>query len=352
MTIQQGQLTSSEIKKRNLLKKEKPCVYEKVIKYYEKFKKGESIAIVQFQYDYACNFHCRHCSISSFQRKRNGRFFTLSDVRELSRQMDEMGLAHIDITGGEPLVFPDLNELVEAIDPSKFYIQCDTNGWLMTDERAKQLKSIGVDKIQLSIDSFLPEEHDDFRQRSGSHERAVRAIDSIQKAGLSLHIATVITHQRAKSEEFVQFLEFAKNKGVAVSYIWPKPVGQWEGKFDILVTSDDIAYVENLTKEYNIFNHLTPGYGIDAGCIAVKRMISITKYGDVMPCPWMYFSLGNFFKEPLKDIVERGMGYFRKRSDICLVSNDREFINKYIVKTYGKDQLVPIDQIFANENHL
>ena len=352
MSTQQGQLTSSEIEKRNLLKKEKSYVYEKVIKYYEKFKRGESIAIVQFQYDYICNFHCRHCSISSFQHKKNARFFTLSDVRELSRQMDEMGLAHIDITGGEPLMFPDLDELIEAIDPSKFYIQCDANGWFMTDEKAKHLKSIGVDKIQLSIDSLSPEEHDDFRRKPGSHERALRAIDSIQKAGLNMHIATVVTHQRARSKEFIQFLEFAKSKSVGVSVIWAKPVGEWAGKFDLLITSDDIAYVANLRKKYNVFDHLTPEYGIDAGCIAVKRMISITKYGDVMPCPWMYFSLGNFFKEPLKDIVERGMGYFKKRSDTCLVSNDREFINKYVVRTYGKDLPVPIDQIFLNGGHL
>jgi len=352
MTFQQGQLTASEIRKRNLLKKEKPCVYEKVIKYYEKFEKGESIAIVQLQYDYACNFHCQHCSISSFQRKNNDRFFTIPDIWELSRQMDEMGLAHVDITGGEPLVFPDLDELVEALDPSKFYLQCDTNGWLMTDEKAKHLKSIGIDKIQLSLDSFLPTEHDAFRQKAGSYERALRAIDSIQKAGLSMHIATVITHQRAQSEELVRFLEFAKSKGTPVSYIWPKPVGQWEGCLDILATPDDVAYIEELSNKYNMFNHLTPGYGIDAGCIAVKRMISITKYGDIMPCPWMYFSLGNFFKEPLKDILDRGMEYFKRRSDICLVSNDRKFIDKYIVKTYGKKLPVPIEQIFSNEDRL
>ena len=51
MSTQSGQLKSSEIAKRNLLKKEKPAVYEKIMKYDEKVKKGESIAILQFQYD-------------------------------------------------------------------------------------------------------------------------------------------------------------------------------------------------------------------------------------------------------------------------------------------------------------
>ncbi len=347
MLSTQLKLTEAEIEKRNRLKISKPAVYEKVIKYEEKYKRGESIAIIQFQYDYACNFRCRHCSISSFQHKKNARSFTISDVRELSRQADEIGLGHLDLTGGEPLVFPDLDKVIEAISPEKFYLQCDTNGWLMTDEKARHLKSLGVDKIQLSIDNLLSRDHDDFRRMPGSYERALRAIDSIKNAGLNMQIATVVTHQRARSDEFIGFLEFAKSKDAAVSVVWPKPVGEWEGKFDSLITTEDIEYVAGLRKKYNVYDHLTPAYGLNIGCLAVKRMISITKYGDVMPCPWMYFSLGNFFNEPLKDIVARGMRYFGRHEDKCLVSDDREFINKYVAKTYGKNLPVPIGQIFT-----
>jgi MoaA/NifB/PqqE/SkfB family radical SAM enzyme len=328
------------------------------MKYDEKFKKGESIAIIQFQYDYTCNFRCQHCSISRFQvskkdkAKDKRRFFTISDVKELSRQADEMGLAHIDITGGEPLVFPDLDDLIKAIDPQKFYIQSDTNGWLMNDKKAKHLKSIGLDKIQLSLDSLSANEHDEFRRAKGSHERALRAIDASLTAGLNIIIYTTVTHQRVRSEEFIQFLEFAKSKGVAVVAGYAKPVGEWEGNFDVLVNKDDMDYVRDLEKKYSLFTHLTPSYGLDIGCIAVKRMIAITKYGDVMPCPWMYFSIGNFFQEPLKDIIQRGLKikYFRKRVDTCLASEDREFINKYVSKTYGKPLPVPYSEIFTSKD--
>ena len=351
MSHTQSKLTPVESEKRNRLKINKPLVYDKVVKYNEKYKNGESIAIIQFQYDYACNFRCQHCSISDFRHnKKEARSFTISDARELARQADELGLGHIDITGGEPLVFPDLDQLIEAIDPSKFYIQVDTNGWLMTDEKAKHLKSIGVDKIQLSLDNFDANEHDNFRRKQGAHERALKSIDSIQKAGLSMQIATVVTHQRARSEEFIQFLEFAKHRGVAVSVVWPKPVGEWAGNFDVLVTPEDIAYVAGLRERYDVYDHLTPAYGLDIGCIAVKRMISITKFGDVMPCIWMYFSLGNFFKEPLKDILQRGMKYFGKHETKCLISEDKDFINKYVTKTYGRDDIpVPIEEIMTPE---
>ena len=172
MSKQDTVLKKEEINKRELLRLEKPYVYEKIMKYDEKVKKGESIAILQFQYDYTCNFKCEHCSVKRFQGKKEGRYFTIPDVRELSRQADEMGLAHIVITGGEPLVFPDFDDLVKAIDPQKFYITSDTNGWLLDDKRAKHLKNIGLDKIQLSLDSLSAAGHDEFRHKTGSHEKA------------------------------------------------------------------------------------------------------------------------------------------------------------------------------------
>ncbi len=86
----------------------------------------------------------------------------------------------------------------------------------------------------------------------------------------------------------------------------------------------------------------------------MKRMVSITKYGDVMPCPYIHVSLGNFFEEPLKDILERGskIKYFGQHCDTCLIAEDREFLSKYVAKTYDKPLPVPYDQIFTREDFL
>ncbi len=345
-------LKPEENSKRNWLKDHKPRVYEKVSQFQEKVSRGESIAIIQFQYDYHCNFRCEHCSVKRFQGQKDGRYFTLPDVRELSRQADAMGLANFVITGGEPLVFPDLEQLIEAIDPNKFYLVIDTNGWLLDAAKANQLKSLGVDKIQLSLDSLAPEEHDSFRHTPGSHERAMRAIDASLDAGLNIILSTVVTHQRIRSQEFLQYLEFARKKGVGTFVTYAKPVGSWEGNFAALVNKEDMAYMRELEKQYAVFTHLTPSYGMDLGCIAVKRMISITKYGDVMPCPYIHVSLGNFFQEPLHDIVKRGMNikYFGKRVPTCLVAESLPFIKKYIVPTYDKPLPVPHQEIFGSED--
>ena len=345
-------LCLEENNRRNELKKEKPYVYEKILKFDEKIKRGESIAIIQFQYNYTCNFRCEHCSVKGFQGKKNARILKISDIENLFQQADEMGLARVTITGGEPLVFKDLDELVAAIDPQKFYINCDTNGWLLSRKKARHLKNIGVDRIQLSIDSLDADEHDRFRNSKGAFSRALKAIDATSEAGLGIFVQTVVTKQRLYSDEFIKFVEFFNAKGIGVFVTYAKPVGAWEGNFDALVNRDDMDYVRKLEKRYNLFTHLTPGYGLNMGCIAVKGMFSVTQYGDVLPCPYIHTSIGNVFHEPLKKIIQRGFDikYFGEYVDTCSIAEDMKFIKNVLAeKIYGKSLPVPCTEVFTDK---
>lgn len=277
----------------------------------------------------------------------------MADVRDLARQADEMGLARFVITGGEPLVFNDFDALVKAIDPRKFYINCDTNGWFLDEKRAQHIKSVGVDRIQLSIDSLDANAHDSFRKAKGSHERAMRAVDAALNAGLDIFIQTVVTKQRLRTQEFIKFVEYFNKKGIGVFVTYAKPVGAWEGNFDVLVDNDDMDYMRKLEKKHNVFTHLTPAYGLNLGCIAVKGMVSVTHYGDVLPCPYIHVSIGNVFEEPLKDIIQRGLNikFFGEHVDTCLIAQDRNFIDKYIVsKVYHKPLPVPCSKVFTEED--
>jgi MoaA/NifB/PqqE/SkfB family radical SAM enzyme len=346
----QNVLTPAEESKRFALRETKPRVYEKMRRYTDKFNRGESIAILQFQYSYACNFSCEHCAVARMEKKP--RRFTLGDVRELSRQGDELGLANFVITGGEPLVFPDLDELIDAIDPSKWYLVMDTNGWFLDADKAKHLKAKGVDKIQLSLDSIHPELHNEFRHHNESFERVMNAVDASIAAGLNLILSTVATRQNVRSQDFIDLLEFAKSKGIGTFVTLAKPVGKWEGNFDTLCSQDDIAYINELAKTYDVFTHLTPSYGLSVGCIAVKRMVSITMYGDVMPCPYIHTSIGNFFDEPLETIIKRGLNnkFFGNHIDTCIAAVSRPFIETYMAKAYGRALPIPYDEMFSDED--
>jgi Predicted Fe-S oxidoreductases len=346
-------LKPDEKAKRNKLRDEKPYVYEKILKFSEKIKQGESIAIIQFQCNYACNFHCLHCSAKRFQGKKNARQMSVNEVRNLARQADEMGLARFVMTGGEPLIFKDFDAFVQAIDPQKFYINVDTNGWFLDNKRAAHLKKIGVDRIQLSIDSLDPAEHDHFRQAKGSHARAMEAINAALAAGLDIFIQTVVTKQRLYSQEFMEFIDYFNKRGIGVFVTYAKPVGAWEGNLDILVNRKDMDYFRELEKKHNVYTHLTPAYGLDMGCIAVKGMISVTQYGDVMPCPYIHTTIGNIFDEPLKDIIQRGLDikFFGEHVDTCLIAEDKDFIKKYVIdKIYNNPLPVPCEKVFSDED--
>ena len=358
-------LTDDESFKRNQLKTEKPYVYEKIMNYEEKVKNGESIAILQFQYDYQCNFECVHCSADDFMLKtkeerakyKDKRTFTIDDVKELSRQGDEMGLAHIVITGGEPLTYPDFDKVVEAIDPKKWYIVSDTNGWFLDEARAEHLKKIGVDKVQISLDSLNAEEHDKFRRKPGSHARVMRAIDSALNAGLNIILSTCVWKSRVKSKELEEFLAWSTQKGIGVYITLAKPVGSFSGQLDEVCDSEDIIYIDNLEKKYNCFTHWTPGYGLDVGCIAMKKMVSISKYGDIMPCPYTHVSMGNVFKEPLKDIINRGLQlklFSYDKKETCFIGNiDHEYIHKYLPRyqdKYNEVDAAPYTEVFTAED--
>jgi MoaA/NifB/PqqE/SkfB family radical SAM enzyme len=307
---------------------DKPLAYAKMQKFDDMLKEGKSIAIMQLQYNYQCNFYCSHCSIAGF-RKQRGRKLDVAKVAEIAKQADEYGLAQWGLSGGEPLTFPELPRLIEAMMPDRFHIQLDTNGWLMTKHAALWLKNYGVDKVQISLDGMDAGQHDSFRNKPGSHARAIQAMDHVRNAGMQLQIATVVDHERANSEELERFFQFCADNGGAPSVVYAKPVGEWAGRYDLLCNAEDIAKVKLLLAKYGGYDHTSIQHNRDLGCLAVKRIISITRFGDVLPCPWMYTSLGNLYDEPLSVILERGMRYFGEKSAVCRMSEDRGFADTY-----------------------
>jgi MoaA/NifB/PqqE/SkfB family radical SAM enzyme len=348
-----GELSEIELDRRETLRQTRPHIYKKVIRFADKVKQGKSVALIQLQYDYRCNFRCEHCCTSKME-KPNARFLRLEDVKNVAEQADEIGLSHFTITGGEPLIFKDLDKLVEAINPNKFWVAMDSNAWFLDEDKAMHLRSIGISKVHLSLDSVHPFEHDLFRRRPGSHARVLRGIEAAKKAGLMVLVNTIMTKQRAWSQEFVEFLEFTKELGVSVVLMLAKPNGEWEGNDSVLLDENDLAHVREFESRYDVFTHLTPMYGLDVGCIAVKRMVSLTRYGDIMPCPWIHTSLGNVFKEPLKDILERGMKikWFGEKQNTCIGSVKGPFLNKHVGRIRGRDCPVPWTQVFGAEDFI
>lgn len=336
-------LTDREKNNRKTLQERKPLAFLKIAKFPDKIASKESIALVQLQYNYACNFKCVHCAIEKF--KQPDKTLTVSDVKNIADQADAMGLASICISGGEPLIFPDLKEVIGAIGQERFCLSMDTNGWFLDEDKVVWLVEQGVDRIHLSLDG-LAENHDGFRLQNGSWKRCVEALPFCKKHGLGVIINIVATRSVTRSGEIEKQLQYTSQFGFHTSIIHAKPVGSFEGFDDKICDSKDIAYIQELTKKYNAATHLTPNCGNDFGCLCFKRHFSITAYGDVLPCPWIPITMGNIHEELLEDIVKRSLSikwfsYDHKFS--CQSGNCDNYFYKNILPQYKKSKQYPAD---------
>ncbi len=364
MEMPDNKLTPGEQAKREGLKARKPYVAAKLANISAMEERGEISPIIRLEKSYLCNFQCTHCSAEYYMDRHLKKVFKIedarrkmdmADIREVSRQADELGLARFVITGGEPLVMKDFDAVVEAIDPEKHYVITDTNGWFLDDKRAKHLKSIGVEKVQLSLDSFIEKDQDNFRNKPGSYKRVMRAIDATLDAGLNLLLSTVLIKGRAKTQEFLDLCKYATNKDVGLYVSYAKPTGSCTDHPEFVIEKEDADILRELEKEYNVFSHMTPAYGSFKGCITVKGIITVTSTLEVTPCPYIDFSLGNLRETPLKEVLARGMRnpWLGPHRPDCLIGEDPKFIKIHMEKTKGVTHLpVPWGQGFSDSDSL
>lgn len=351
--VNEEQRKPIENARREKLRKEKPLVYEKIMKYDEKLARGESTAIIDFCFDYKCNMHCTHCSNSEFEKK--DRVLTIEDLRDFAEQADRLGLAQFNISGGEPLCFDNLDDIIKALNPEKFHISMSTNGLLLTEERAKHLKAIGLDKMKISLDSIDEEVYMQTRQIAGTYQKAKDSLFIAKNAGIQTAIQTVISHQNCQTKATEELAKFANDNGFNLDIMIARAIGRWEGKEEVLITPEDNEFLLNLRNKYPVVHRDTfPTYGQNRGCGAVTNVLHLTKYGDILPCVFMHISIGNIFEESLEDIINRGLSikWFGQHCPTCLSGENKVFIRDYMSKFYGKPLPVSYKEVFTERDYI
>ncbi|MBF0385202.1 MAG: radical SAM protein [Candidatus Omnitrophica bacterium] len=323
--------------KREKLRREKPAVYDKVIKIAERHQQGIATPIIDIAYNYACNLKCLHCTAARFTKK--DRKLTPPDLKKLSDEAHSLGFCQFCVSGGEPLIFKDLEEVIAALQPDKFHLTMSTNGHFLNKEKARHLKAIGMDKLKISLDDFDEKLHNENRNNSGAYQKAMDAFFNAKEAGLSVVIQTVVTHQNCQTDRLIQMAKFAQDNGFTVDVLIARATGEWEGKHEVLIDESDAEFLRKAHDQYPVLHRDTfPSYGINKGCGCVDSTLHVTQYGDVTPCVYIPISIGNIFEESLGAIIKRGQSIkcFQKYSSLCLSGEDRDFINKYMSKSYGK----------------
>ena len=351
-------MTEQELEqaKRAKLKAEKPAVYEKVLKIKERFEQGIPTPIVDIVYRYACNLHCSHCCASKrFTPAVPGPRLTPASLRRFTDEADAYGLCQFNLSGGEPLLLKDFDQVVAALQPDKFHLSMSTNGFFLDAEMAKRLKSIGWDKIRISLDHFDEAEHDRNRNRPGAYKKAVKALENAKNAGLSVVIQTVVSHQNCRTGQLEEMAQFATANGYSVDVLIARAIGELEGHHEILVDEEDSKYIYELHQQYPVIHRDTfPCYGMDKGCGCVNAVLHLTPFGDILPCVFIHIGIGNIFTESLETIINRGLSikHFSNYSAKCLSGEDRGFIAKYMTKFYGKPLPISWKDAFTDEDFI
>ena len=289
-------------------------------------------------YSNNCNFSCPHCFAGAVTSGTAESNLSLDDLYNLGNQADELGIYEIDIQGGEPLLFPNLFDILDALGIDRFYTYITTNGWLLTQELADKLANAGVDRISVSIDSFTAEKHDEFRQKKGSFKRAIKALEYTKRAGMKPFINIVIGHYNAQSDELRFFCEQMLDKNYGVAFNCATPTGNWQGNYDIMLSSEDTECIMELrynNKEIirDLWNYFNINNQLIRGCPSVN-LFYINPSGDVLPCPYIQTKIGNIKEQPLKEVLEYGFSFkeLNTYSPICSAGENIEFARNFLNK--------------------
>ncbi len=155
---------------------------------------------------------------------------SFDELTRLASIFVDLGIEKIRITGGEPLVRPSLEKLINSISmiPGINSIGLTTNG-LLLGEQSKQLSSAGLSSVNVSLDSF---KEDRFKMMTGVNgvDKVIRSIQNANDAGLDVKINTVVI-RGWNDDEIVDFALFSRDNGYTVRFIEFMPLdgtGIWK----------------------------------------------------------------------------------------------------------------------------
>ncbi|MGA2172504.1 MAG: radical SAM protein [Sedimentisphaerales bacterium] len=296
-----------------------------------------------------CNYNCWHC----YNAGRSQRDISLSTLKGIAGQLQELGAVEVTLTGGEPLLRADLEDIAATFDEST-YLTLNTTGDGLTPQRARALRNAGVFSIGVSIDSTDADEHDRMRGREGAFRTAVGALRLAAQHGLYPYVIAVATHDFLRADRFDAFMRFAGQIGaLEVHLLEPCATGKLAGNKDAVLAPADKQLILKYQKEVaqddtlpilSCFRYLESPQAF--GCGAGISHLYIDGSGEVCPCNFVPLSFGNVADEPLHHILDRMGCHFRKPRPSCV----GQTLSKHI---HGEQlPLSPQESAQLCENHL
>jgi len=253
---------------------------------------------------YRCNNDCAHCYNA---RERSFPELTTEQWKKILDQLWELGVPHIIFTGGEATLRNDLPELIAHAESNGQITGLNTNARRLADMNyVQQLVKAGLDHVQITVESCVPEIHDEMMRTNGAFAQTVTGLNNV--LATKLYVMTNTTMLRTNVHTIPATLNFLADLGVPTvglnALIYSGQgltvgTGLHENELQPIL---DIATQKTAARgqkliwytptQYCEFDPTASNLGVK-GCTAALYSMCIEPNGDVLPCQSYYHPLGN-----------------------------------------------------------
>ncbi len=291
----------------------------------------QKVRMIAWEVTRSCNLNCVHCRAAASCGPYPGELST----KKCLNLIDEIAAVSspvIILTGGEPLLRPDVFEIASYGTNKGLRMVMATNGTLVTPLVAEKMIKSGLKRVSISIDGKDARSHDAFRQEKGAFTGAMAGIDVLKNAGMEFQINTTITS--ANLDQIKDILELAKNLGAAAHHIFLLvPTGRGRELAGQAITAADYEetlmwfHRESLSCDIQLKATCAPHYfrimhqnkskethpekkpaghfhEMTRGCLGGITFCFISHVGQVQPCGYLELDCGNVTKQSFGDIWE------------------------------------------------
>lgn len=229
---------------------------------------------VSFEVTRNCNAKCRHCHLGGTREE------VRATPQKYGKICAEIKPVVAQVSGGEPLLRRDLEEIIEALRNQNGapYIVVTTNGVLLTKERYLSLREAGVDEFSLSFD-YPDERHDEFRGVPGLFKRIealIQGLKSIDDNGIILSCVV----QSDNFRDLIQMAELARDWNVCLNFSTYTPLRTNDKSY--MLSKQELEELREVIKKLCELKKRSKN--IYASDFVFKKMIEFFEKGKLPDC--------------------------------------------------------------------
>ena len=280
---------------------------------------------MEIEFSRTCNYSCPYCYVSDTSEPQGE--LTPDEICSALSQASELGARKIVILGGEPLLYPQLFEMINHINSLGMVSEVFTNGSLITPENAERLFHAGV-RISVKLNSLDPDIHDELTGETDSMNTALRAIAILRNAGYGkngdgmLAASSIISSRNI--EGITSLWHWLREEGITPYFEIITPQGRALNNRHLIVDGHRLHRVFSEIAAIDAdFGHQWDPQPPLVGrkCFRHSYSCLVNSIGDVIPCVGLTVVIGNIRSQRLKDILA-GSGI------IARLKNFRRYIKK------------------------